>query len=340
MKYIVAVIVIALVIWGFVFWSGNQTTPTTAEPIKIGFIGPLTGDGAPYGETEKNAILLALEDLASKPDAQKLEMIYEDGKCSGKDATSAIQKLISIDKVKIVLGGVCSAETLAAAPIAEQNQVLMFSAFSSHPDISKAGNYIFRNSPKDTDVAHLDASTIAQKYKKVAMVSENTDYSIGVREIMKNLFSEKEISIVADELYSGGSAPVTDFRSILTKIKSSQPEVLYVNPGTSAKVGGLIVKQARELGITVPIHGNFSLGTADALATGGEYMNGVVISDSSGLADTGKDLIARYKIKFAKDPANEFEMGASYDRITILTEAIKKVGYDTDKIRNYLYNLA
>jgi branched-chain amino acid transport system substrate-binding protein len=338
-KYIVGLVVVVLV--ALVISAISPKQSGLNEPIKIGYIGPLSGDGASYGETEKNAIELALTELAldSKSKNPKFEIVYEDGKCNGKDAASAIQKLISVDKVSIIFGGTCSAETLSMAPIAEQNKVLLLSAFSSNPEITKSGDYIFRNSPKDTDVAYLDAETIAKKYKKVALVSENTDYSLGVREVMKTVFSEKKIEVVADETYTNTGSGVSDFRSILTKIKSSNPEVLYINPGTSAKAGGIMVKQARELGITAPIHGNFSLGTPDALGTGGEYMNGVVISDASNLANNGNKVLEAYKNQFGKDPANNLLMGASYDRVIILKDAVLKVGMDVEKIKQYLYGI-
>ncbi len=336
-KYIIGLVVVVLVALGISLISPESSKLN--EPIKIGYVGPLSGDGASYGETEKNATKMALADLALDSKNPKFEVVYEDGKCNGKDAASAIQKLISIDKVSIVLGGTCSAETLSMAPIAEQNKVILLSAFSSNPDITKSGDYIFRNSAKDTDVAYLDAETISKKYKKVAIISENTDYSLGVLGIMKTFFGEKKIEVVAEETYTNTGSGVSDFRSILTKIKTANPEVLYVNPGTSAKAGGIIVKQARELGITVPIHGNFSLGTPDALGTGGKYMNGVVISDISGLVNSGNKVLEKYKAEFGKDPANNFLMGAAYDRLFILKDAVLNVGMDVEKIKQYLYDL-
>lgn len=335
-KYIIGVIVIVLVVLVIVLTASNNNS-IPSGPIKIGFIGPLTGDAASYGETEKNATELAITDLAADPKNPKFEVVYEDGKCNGKDAASAIQKLISVDKVKIILGGACSAETLSMAPIAEQNKVLVLSAFSSSPDLTNAGDYIFRNSPKDTDVAYLDAETIAKKYKKVAIISENTDYTIGIRSVMKKTFTDKKIEVVYDETYV--SAGVNDFRSMLTKVKAAKPEALYVNPGSSAKAGGIIVKQARELGITVPIFGNFLLADSESLAIGGKYMNGVVISDISTLVDLGKQVLEKYKIRFGKDPANGPDMGAAYDRVFIISNAITEVGYDIDKIKTYLYEL-
>lgn len=337
-KIIAGVIVIILIIFGFSYFGKNSRQSAVKEPIKIGFIGVLSGDATSYGETEKNATELALEEINSNGgiNGRVLNIVYEDGKCNGKDATNATQKLIDIDKVKVILGGTCSAETLAMAPITEKNKIILFSSFSSNPEITNSGDYVFRNSPSDIDVAKLDAETISKSFKKVAIISENTDYSQGVRAVMKSIFEKGAIEIVADEVYSGS---VSDFRTILAKIRSTKPEVLYVNPGTSGKAGGVIVKQARELGLTMPIHGNFSLGTQDSLSVGGKFMDGVVISDSSKLSDSGNTLLIKYKNKFGKMPAVDLLMTAAYDRVYLIKDAISKNGYDTDGIRDYLYAL-
>lgn len=337
-KIIIGIVVIILAIIGISYFNKNSKQTSVKEPIKIGFVGVLSGDAASYGETEKNATELALEEINSNGgiNGRAVNVVYEDGKCNGKDATGAAQKLIDIDKVKIILGGTCSAETLAMAPITEKNKILLFSSFSSNPEITNSGDYVFRNSPSDIDVAKLDVETISKLFKKIAIISENTDYSQGVRTVMKSIFEKGTITIVADEVYSGSTS---DFRTILTKIKNANPEVLYVNPGASAKSGGIIVKQARELGFAMPIHGNFSLGTQDSLNAGGKFMDGVVISDGSKLSDKGDILLIKYKNKFGKMPAVDLLMSAAYDRVYLIKDAISKNGYDTDGIRDYLYAL-
>lgn len=154
---------------------------------------------------------------------------------------------------------------------------------------------------------------------------------------MLEVFKNKSITVVANENF-GGASVVTDFRQILTKIFASKPEILYVNP-TSPRAGGLIIKQARELGFTGAIHANFSIASADSLEVGGKYINGVIISDATELSEKGKDLMEKYTQKYGKGPANEYEMGASYDRLYIIKEVIEKVGYDTEDVKDYLYSI-
>jgi branched-chain amino acid transport system substrate-binding protein len=327
-----------LVILVGIFYAVRSQNNPKGGTVTLGFIAPLSGDGAAYGETERNVTIMAVDEIndAGGIDGRKINVIYEDGGCDGKDATDAIQKLISVDHVDVVMGGACSAETLAAAPIAMASHVILFSSFSSNPALTNAGDYFFRNAPSDSDVGKLDADLMAKSYKKVAILSEDTDYSQGVRAVMDAVFKAAGVTVTDDEVYVGGT---TDFRTALLKIKQTNPQALYINPGTALIAGGLIVSQARELGITIPLYGNFSLGSPEALAAGGAAMNGVVISDSSGLSSSGVQLLANYKKMFGADSSNAYEMGAAYDRVFILKDAIAAVGDDPEKIKDYLHQM-
>lgn len=307
-------------------------------PIKIGFIAPLTEDAATYGQGEKNAVEMAVREInaAGGVNGRMLEIIYEDGKCNGKDAVTAIQKLINIDKVKVVLGGVCSAETLGAAPVAEQNRVILFSSFSSNPDIAEAGDYIFRNCISDLQGGKDGAEMV--KEKKVGLLTENTDYSQGVREVFKEEFKRLGGEILADEIYA---LKEKDFRTYLAKIKEKNPEALFINPGTSSSAGGLIIKQARELGIEAAIYGNFILGAQDSLEVAGELANGVVFFDAPGLSKDNPKVVSflhEYKSKYGAPP-NEYEVGARYDSVFIIAGALRVCGEDTNCLKNYLYGM-
>ena len=337
--WIAVIVTLLIIIASFLFGSTSNNT-TSTEPIKIGFIAPLTGPAGAYGEVEKNAVEMALAKInASGELKRKLEIVYEDGKCSGQDAVTAAQKLINIDKVSIILGGLCSSETLAIAPLAEQNKVIVFSAFSSSPDITKAGDYIFRNSPSDSDVGKIDADYMISKgYKNVAIISENTDYSQGVRGIMKNVFSNNKINIVSDEVFNSG---VKDFRTQLTKIKALKPEAIYINPGASPAVAGIIPKQMKELGMSdIKIFGNFVFGDKEALNIGGKAMEGIIFSDYADLAQSNASIISEYKTMFQIDPANNYPLMARYDSVFIINNAIKSCGGDDSScIKKYLYSM-
>lgn len=121
------------------------------EPIKIGYIGPLTGEASSYGIDTINGVKLAIEEVneAGGIKGRPVTLLIEDTRCIGIEAAGAARKLIHVDKVSAIIGGQCSGETLAAAPIAEQAQIPMISPVSSSPEVTSAGDFIFRVYPSD-----------------------------------------------------------------------------------------------------------------------------------------------------------------------------------------------
>ena len=312
--------------------------PAAGGTITIGFVGPLTGDAAVYGAEEKNAITLALKEIneAGGINGKTLAVVYEDGKCAGKDATTAAQKLISVDKVKVILGGTCSGETLAIAPIAEQNKVIVMSAFSSSPDITAAGDYIFRNSPSDLDVAKGYANYIVNKkgYKNVAILSENTEYGVGVRKVFVDEMNNLGGTVTTDEMFKQGER---DFRGMIAKIKAANPQAVFVNPQAGA-TGGTAIKQIREAGITAPIFSTYTFGGEDGIKAAGTAANDVVFFDVVGLSgEKGKALLDKYVPIYGNIAGNTFDVGARYDTVFIIAGALKQCGEDSECMKDYLY---
>ena len=334
--WVIAVIVIILIIVGF---SGFKK-PTETGPIKIGFIAPLSGDGATYGIDEKNATMMAVDEINSSGgiNGRNLEVVYEDGKCTGKDAATVAQKLISIDKVKIILGGICSGETLAIAPIAEQNKAILFSAFSSNPDITNAGDYVFRNSPSDLDVAQGYADFIVKNlgYKNIAILSENTDYSIGARAVFVQRVASDGAKIVSDELFKQSER---DFRTNIAKIKSSNADAIFLNPQAGV-TGGTALKQLRNSGVITPIFGVFVFSGKDAINAAGSAMNGLIYFDLPAFSsEKGKIFANKFTVKYGKPSGSEYDAGARYDSVYITANALKKCSEDTNCIKKYFYNM-
>jgi branched-chain amino acid transport system substrate-binding protein len=138
--------------------------------IKIGWISDLSSATSKYGAYE--AGMLAVNEINSNGgiNGKKIELIVEDGKCDTKEAITAINKLINIDGVKFVLGGHCTAESMAIAPIVEQNKIIMLAAITSTPLLSDAGDYIFRTSSISTVQSDLMAkAAIGKGVKKLQL---------------------------------------------------------------------------------------------------------------------------------------------------------------------------
>ncbi len=324
---------------------------TSNEPIKIGFIGPLTGDAADYGIVARDSINLAVDEIntagginnqrcggnqrclgAGRP----LQIIWEDGKCNGREANTAAQKLISEDHVKIILFGGCSGEVLGAAPILEQNHVIGFGPYTSSPDITNAGDYIFRNSYSDKDSGKAAAETIAKKYKTVGVIAELTDFAQAYKKVFIEEFDRQGGKVLMAEDYQPESR---DFRTSLLKIINSKPTAIFVNPQSSA-TGIAILQQLREQRNTIPVYTNFFLSSEDAQKNAGNAAENVVfIADPKPAGTQTQTLFEKYKQIYGKDPTYAYPLPATYDAVYMLAKAIREVGYDGEKIKNWLYKM-
>jgi len=312
----------------------------TGEPIIMGFLGPMTGDNAELGENEQHVVEIALEEInnAGGINGRLVKVIYEDSRCSAKDATNAAKKLTEMDKVEIILGGICSGETLAAAPIAEQNKVILFSAFSSNPDIKNAGDYVFRNSVVDDQGAVVLAKVVAKHHKKVALLTENTAYPVAMAREFKKEFAKLGGEVIIEEVHEITSK---DYRAQLTKIKAKNPDAVIFNAqgGTS---GGTGILQAHELQVPGEYIATYYASGNSFLTKVGDLAEGIKFIDSEPLDKNSaktQNLMKKYLARAGHKPSNVFEAGARYDSVYILKEAIEAVGYDAEKIKDYLYNI-
>lgn len=331
-KTIIGIVAILIVVGGVWFVSKKQSATTSDEPITIGFVGPLTGSGASWGEEQKAAVQIAVEEInkARGISGRKLDVIYEDGKCTGKDATTAAQKLISIDKVKIILT-VCGSESLAIAPIAEKNHVLMMALWATHPNLTGAGQYIFRNSYSDDGTGKVMAETVQQKYKKVVMLTEVNDFSVGLRDAFKKYFS----GAVIEENYS----PETkDFKSYIVDLISKNPEAVILNPNDPS--GGLVaLKQLRQLGYVGQVYGNYFGGVNDVLKS--SEAEGMIFFTDPDVGDNAvkNRLFSKFGSLSGHTPNFNFAVAVSYDSVYIIKQAIESAGSDTAQLKDYLHSL-
>ncbi len=308
--------------------------------LKIGGIFPLTGDGATYGEPMQKVVKIALDEInaAGGVKGQKLEIIWENGKCNGNDAAAAANKLINIDKVKVIYGGFCSSETLAVAPLAETAKVIVFSPGSSSPAITTAGDYIFRNYPSDSSQGKILAEAAKEKgWKKVGVVSEQNDYTQGILKVFESRFKELGGSVEAQTYLPDDS----DFRTSLLKLKTGKADALFINPQTPNKAD-LIFKQLEEMKWKVALIGNDVVaGYQDLVKKYAKTIEGMLTAEFSYDKENPdfKKLAAKYKeLAGAELPYGAYAT-TSYDAVYILKEALENVGNDADKIKTYLYGI-
>ncbi len=344
-KTVIWIIVIILVVWGIYSLATQEGSPEMGEgPVKIGYIGPLTGEAANFGSGTMNAVKLAVEEINESGGigGNQIEVIYEDGKCTGKEANSAVQKLINIDKVKFIIGGLCSGETLGAAPVAESSNVILFSPGSGSPDITNAGDYIFRNFPSDATSGNKVAeAAIELGYTKTAVLAEANDYAQALKTVFSNTFTEMGGEIVADERFL---TEVTDLKTHLTKIKATAPEAIFFVTSKLIKAE-LFLKQLTELGMNdIQILSNEMLTTKSLLSNHQDVLEGALFAEPFFNQDAleTKSFLNSYEDvygTFVIEGVPPIYLATAYDIAHIIKEAIEEEGYDPSRVKEYLYNI-
>ncbi len=320
---------------------GSDQEAEEGETFKIGVMESVTGPGETYGTVMVQAKQMAADEInaAGGIDGRPLELIVEDSKCGAQDAITAYNKLTDVDGVKIILGTSCSGAMLGAAPLAEEEGVVLFSASATNPDIAEAGDYIFRTAINDNQLG-IDTGNLlwADGVRKLATINETTDYAEAVRQTTVAQFEKRGGQVVAEERYS---SDVTDFRSQLTKLLGANPDALHV-AGQSEFTGGTIVKQARELDFDGPIYGESVTTGTTALEIAGDAATGVkgIIPSPDLSTGKGKEFLTSFKARYGYITLAWF-LGSAYDDVYIAAECLKKTGddQDADGFRDCLYDI-
>lgn len=313
--------------------------PAEGEPIRVGVIGPFSGDAAIYGDPMKKMVQLAEEDLnnAGGIAGHPVEMVFQDGKCSGKDSTLAMQQLVNIEGVKLVIGGFCSSESLAAAPIANENKVLLFSPGSSSPDLTEQGGEFFlRNYPSDAfqGVVLAEGAVNKKGWKRIAVAQEQTDYATALSRTFENTAKELGAEVMVEQFTS----QETDFRTILTKFKSEEADALLLSVQTP-QIADLILKQAQELNWKVGVIGADVFTGSDVPKKHADYLVGNMIMAEFSYdaeSDAFKKMVEDYNKKFGQDPDFLTYMQTVYDAVAMLGDAVEEVGTDAESVRTWL----
>ncbi|MCB2360765.1 ABC transporter substrate-binding protein [Clostridium estertheticum] len=312
---------------GLLAGCGAKSASTTGD-IKIGVVLPLTGPNSSFGKSGQNGIKL-LEDQLNKDggiNGRKIKFIYEDDEGKPDTATTVGTKLISSDNVVAIVGPLTSGSAIALGPIATQSKIPMITGSGTNPDVTKkGGEYVYRSCFIDpfqgTVIAKFASGDL--KAKTAAILYDNgNDYSKGLAEFFEKSFVAAGGKIVAKETYATGDK---DFKAQLTKMQPTKPDVVLL-PDYYGTVGN-IAKQARAIGITVPLLGGDGWDSAELFKVGGTAVNGCYLSDHYSAADTAPIVVAFQKEYKAKYNLNADAMAVlNYDAAKIMVEAIKTAG--------------
>ena len=245
-RTIIAVMIITLSVLSVSLWNTKREN-LKKETVRIGAILPLTGEQASYASQLKKGMDLAV-DLNNLNKNKKIELLYEDDQGDAKKALSAYRKIKDFNNVKLIIGGMFSSQTLAIAPSAERERVILLSPTASAIDITDAGDYIFRIYPSDIyDGLFLSnfALTVLNA-KSVAIIYEQISSIVAVTNKFEDTFKLKGGSIIYE---AGYLSDVTDFRPMLSKLKQVNPDLIFI-PGNLIPITNLLI-QAKEMGISV-----------------------------------------------------------------------------------------
>lgn len=309
------------------------------KEIKIGVLLPLTGSAAVWGENAKMGLEIALEEVnqGGGVKGKKVKLIIEDSQSDPSKAVSALQKLISTDKVSVIIGDIASSSVLAMAPIAEKAKVVLLSPGASNPDISQAGEYIFRNWQSDALEGEIDAKFAYEHlgYRKTVVLNVNNAYGNGLKEVFEKSFQGLGGKILASESFEQGA---TDMRSQLNKIRNLKIDAIYM-PGYPPEMARLLI-QAKEMGIKRPFLSVQAFDDPKILETAKEAAEGVMFSvpKPPNLSNPFvKNFIGRYKQKFSRDPGVTSDTG--YDALRIVVWAMNQAGTSAEEVRHQLLTL-
>ena len=303
--------------------------------IVIGEFGSLTGTTATFGISTKNGIDMAVDEVnkAGGLLGKKVRVIVEDDQGKPEEAQTVVTKLINKDRVVAVLGEVASSRTMAAAPVAQQNGIPLISPSSTNPKVTEIGDYIFRvcfiDPFQGLVMAKFAANTL--KVKKVDILRDiKNDYSVGLADVFIDNFKKMGGGIVDNQSYSEGD---TDFSAQLTAIKAKNPEAVFL-PGYYTEVG-LVARQAKKLGLTVPFLGGDGWDSPKLIEIGGDAVNGSYYSNHFSVSDpnaTIQKFVGDYKTRYKATP--DALAGLAFDAAGILFDAIKRANSaDGAKIR-------
>lgn len=306
-----------------------------AEEIKIGVILPLTGGLANFGETVLNGIQLAVDEFEEKLAPRSILLVTEDSQGEPSKAVSAFNRLHHVEGVEFIIGDLTSSATLAMAPLALKDQVLLISPTASNPALSQAGPYFYRVWPSDDFDGKIAASyaTHDLELSTAAIVYVNNDYGLGLKSVFEATFESLGGEVLLTEAYQDKE---TDFRSILTKIKETSAQLVYL-PGHPQE-NGTFLRQAKEIGVTAVIFSNVAAEDREFLEAAGDAAAGLYFTapsfDIKSEREDIRGFVNVFSTRFGYSPDVHAVKG--HDAVSVLLAAFQNGMTSVGDVRHYL----
>jgi len=313
--------------------------PSDRSTIKIGYFGDLSGRTFNFGQSAKNGVLMAAEEInqVGGINGRKIDIVIEDDQGNPELAATVGNKLVRQDKVIALIAGGASGSSLAAGPIAQSARVPMISPSSTNPAVTQIGDYIFRAcfiDPFQGEVIAKFSYNSLQAKTAAIMLDFNSPYSRDLTDFFELSFTKLGGRVVSSKSYTQGDS---DFKGQLSSISADRPDVIYL-PGYYGDIA-VIAKQARQLGITQPLLGGDGWDAPELWQLAGDSINGSYISNHYS-ADDPSPAIQKFVQDYKRHYGNltpDAHAALAYDAMRFLGEAIQRAGTtEGEKLRDAL----
>jgi branched-chain amino acid transport system substrate-binding protein len=315
------------------------------KEYRVGCVFAITGNASWLGEPQKNTVEMIQKQIndAGGINGHKLVLFIEDTQGDNTRAVNAVKKLIKKENVCAIIGTSRSGTSMAVIPIVEKEQIPLIScaAAASITTPVEERKWIFKTAQNDSDaVRRIYDHMIANGIKDIGIMSETTGFGDAGRTQLKELAKEYNINIVGEETY----APTdTDMTAQLIRIKNTGAKAIVnwsIVPAQS-----IVPQNMRQLKIDIPLYQSHGFANIKYAEAAGEAAEGIIFPagrimavDTLADANPQKAVLAKYKAEYEsqyKDHVSTFG-GHAYDGLWLIIEALKKVGNDPAKIRDFL----
>jgi branched-chain amino acid transport system substrate-binding protein len=313
-----------------------------ADTIKVGAILAVTGPASFLGAPEAKTLEMLVADVNAKGGVggKKIELIIKDSQASPEKAISFAKQLIEEEKVFAIIGPSTSGETMAIKNLAEESKTLLLSCAAAEVIVKPVAKYVFKTPQMDRDaVIRIFEQMKKMNISKIGVLSSNTGFGKAGKEQIEKLAPEHGIQIAVNEVYDKAA---TDLTAEVTKVKAAGVQAIInwsIEPAQA-----LVIKNARQIGITAPIFQSHGFGNIQYVKAAGAAAEGVIfpagrllVADTLSDKNPQKSILISYKkayeAKHAGEDVSTFG-GHAYDAFLILTRAIEKAGADKEKVRS------
>ncbi len=304
--------------------EGAVPDKAAAGPVKIGAVLPTTGATATYGEETLNGLKMAIDEINAKGEP-KLELVVKDDKGDSTETAKLVGQLITVDKVKAIIGSVASTNTLKGAKVAQENAIPLITPGSTNAEITKKGEYISRicfiDPVQGSVLAKLALEDLGKK-RAAIVVDKASDYSVGLATAFREAFVQGGGEVLGEESFTQGEA---DYSALVTKIAALSPDVIFV-PAYYGDVGPML-KQAGDKWSSVPIVSGDGIDSPDFFSLMGSYGGEIYMSTHFAPDDSDpkvREFVNKYKELYGKTPGAMSALG--YDSAYALHDALVRAG--------------